>query len=120
MRGTEKSEGELVQYAFFLLMIREVVKFRVLIFNILSRVDCTFLNLPTSLFSNYVCVNNDVAGNFSLWQTDKYDAEDLGNWISMQEWSNGQVMTLGASADGIGSMQTIVNDPEWLAAQYIM
>lgn len=38
----------------------------------------------------------------------------------MQEWSNGQVFSLGASADGIASLQMIVNNPSWLSGQYIM
>lgn len=59
-------------------------------------------------------------GNFSMWQTDKFDSEDLGNWIALQEWSDGRVFSFGASADGIASLQMIVNNPAWLAAQYIM
>ena len=59
-------------------------------------------------------------GNFSLWQSDANDSEDLGNWIVSQPWSNGKIFTLGASADGIGSLQTIVNNPSWLWAQYII
>ena len=59
-------------------------------------------------------------GNFTMWQSDKWDSEDLGNWIVAQPWSNGKVMTLGASADGIGSLQTPMNHPEWLKAQYVI
>lgn len=59
-------------------------------------------------------------GNFTMWQSDKDDSQDLGDWIVQQEWSNGQIFTIGASADGIASMQTPVNNPEWLGAQYIM
>lgn len=39
-------------------------------------------------------------GNFTMWQSDSDDGEDLGDWIVKQEWSNGQVLTFGASADG--------------------
>jgi predicted acyl esterase len=59
-------------------------------------------------------------GNFTMWQQDKDDAEDLGNWITSQTWSDGNVMTLGASADGLASLQTPFHDPAWLAAQYII
>jgi len=59
-------------------------------------------------------------GNFTMWQADKFDSEDLGNWIALQSWSNGKVFSLGASADGIASLQMIVNPVEQLAAQYIM
>jgi predicted acyl esterase len=74
----------------------------------------------------FVAVGQDMRGteksqgNFTMWQSDKFDSEDLGNWIVAQEWSNGQVYTFGASADGIGSLQTPVNNPAWLGAQYIM
>jgi predicted acyl esterase len=58
-------------------------------------------------------------GNFSLWMSDANDSQDLGDWIVKQPWSNGKVMTLGASADGIGSLQTVRNSPAWLSAQYV-
>jgi hypothetical protein len=74
----------------------------------------------------FVAVGQDMrgtalsGGNFTMWQSDANDSEDLGNWIVAQEWSNGQIFTLGASADGIGSLQTPRNNPSWLAAQYII
>jgi predicted acyl esterase len=58
-------------------------------------------------------------GNFSLWQLDKDDSTDIGNWIVNQEWSNGEVYTFGASADGLESMQTLKANQDWLKAQYI-
>lgn len=58
-------------------------------------------------------------GNFTMWMGDGDDGEDLGNWIVKQEWSNGQVLTFGASADGIASYQMPRNNPQWLTAQYI-
>jgi len=74
----------------------------------------------------FVAVGQDMRGtelsegNFTMWQSDANDSQDLGDWIVAQEWSNGQVMTLGASADGIGSLQTPRNNPSWLGAQYII
>jgi predicted acyl esterase len=59
-------------------------------------------------------------GNFSMWSSDGNDSRDLGDWIVAQEWSNGQVFTFGASADGIGSLQTARTNPSWLGAQYII
>jgi putative CocE/NonD family hydrolase len=55
-----------------------------------------------------------------MWTSDGNDSRDLGDWIVAQEWSNGKVMTLGASADGIGSLQTSRTNPSWLAAQYVV
>eukprot|EP01036_Dinobryon_divergens_P027208 gene27208-35939_t len=60
------------------------------------------------------------SGNFSLWISDANDSEDLGNWVVGQDWSNGEVYTIGASADGMGSIQTLKNDPSWLTAQYVI
>lgn len=58
-------------------------------------------------------------GNFTMWIADANDSQDLGDWILKQDWSNGQVFTFGASADGIGSFQTPRNNPSWLAGQYV-
>ena len=30
-------------------------------------------------------------GNFTMWQSDKNDSQDLGDWIVQQPWSNGKV-----------------------------
>ena len=74
----------------------------------------------------FVAVGQDLRGTeksegeWTLWQSDKDDSVDLGDWIVQQEWSNGQIMTLGASADGIASLQTPTYAPEWLKAQYII
>ena len=59
-------------------------------------------------------------GNFSIWTSDGNDSRDLGDWIIQQDWSNGQIMTFGASADGIGSLQTPRTNPDWLKAQYVV
>jgi len=73
----------------------------------------------------FVAVGQDMRGtvksegNFTMWQSDADDSRDLGDWICSQEWSNGQIFTFGASADGIGSLQTIKTSPNWLAGQYI-
>jgi len=58
-------------------------------------------------------------GNFTMWVNDKYDSQDLGEWIVKQPWSNGKIFTFGASADGIASLQTPMTNPSWLAAQYV-
>lgn len=74
----------------------------------------------------YVAVGQDMRGteksegNFTMWQSDADDSRDLGDWIVQQPWSNGKIMTLGASADGIGSIQTPKTSPGWLTAQYII
>jgi predicted acyl esterase len=57
-------------------------------------------------------------GNFSNWKSDADDSEDLGNWVVQQPWSNGDIYTFGASADGLGAFTTNYNSPSWLKSQY--
>jgi len=74
---------------------------------------------------DFVAIGQDMRGteksqgNFTMWALDKYDSEDLGNWIVAQEWSDGRVMSFGASADGLASLQMPFNNPSFIAAQYI-
>jgi len=57
-------------------------------------------------------------GNFTLWHGDADDSEDLGNWIVQQPWSNGKIVSFGASADGLAAFTTNYNQPSWLGSQY--
>jgi len=57
-------------------------------------------------------------GNFTNWKADADDSEDAGNWVVQQSWSNGQIYTFGASADGLGAFTTNYNAPSWLKSQY--
>lgn len=41
-------------------------------------------------------------GQFDLWRGESQDAQDTVEWILDQPWSNGEVYTVGISADGIG------------------
>lgn len=74
----------------------------------------------------FVAVGQDMRGteqsqgNFTMWMSDGDDSRDLGDWLVAQPWSNGEIMTFGASADGIGSLQTPRTAPSWLKAQYIV
>jgi predicted acyl esterase len=56
--------------------------------------------------------------NFTIWHQDADDSEDLGNWVVQQPWSNGQIFTIGASADGLAAFTTVHKSPSWLKAQY--
>lgn len=57
-------------------------------------------------------------GHFSNWKADANDSLTTGNWIVKQNWSNGEVFTFGASADGLGAFTTNYNAPSWLMSQY--
>jgi predicted acyl esterase len=74
----------------------------------------------------FVGVSQDIRGteksmgNYTMWQGEENDSRDLGDWIVSQPWSNGEIYTIGASADGIASLQTYKSKPDWLKAQYVM
>ena len=59
-------------------------------------------------------------GAFSMYQSEAEDARTLGDWIVSQEWSDGRVFTIGASADGLASLQVPMTSPTWLSGQYIV
>lgn len=59
-------------------------------------------------------------GNFTIWHSDANDSKDLGDWLVQQPWSNGQIFTIGASADGLAAFRTPDSNPDWLKAQYFI
>ncbi len=59
-------------------------------------------------------------GTFSIWHSDAEDSQDLGDWAVAQQWSNGDVFTFGASADGLAAFTTAMNQPSWLKSQYFV
>jgi len=59
-------------------------------------------------------------GNFTIWHSDCDDAYDTMEWIAQQPWSNGKVVSLGASADGIAAFTQPLAKPKWLSGQFIV
>lgn len=57
-------------------------------------------------------------GNFSNWKAEANDSFVTGNWVVEQPWSNGNIFTFGASADGLAAFPTNYNEPSWLSSQY--
>ena len=57
-------------------------------------------------------------GHFSNWKAESNDSFVTGNWVVEQEWSNGVIFTVGASADGLAAFPTNYNSPSWLQSQY--
>jgi len=61
-------------------------------------------------FAGYVAVMQDQRGTFAskgtfnMWQLGNTDGADSMAWIVNQSWSNGEVFTMGASADGIATL----------------
>lgn len=84
------------------------------------------IELLADLFvpAGFISVDQDMrgtglsGGNFSNWKADADDSEDTGNWVVEQAWSNGDIYTFGASADGLGAFTTNYNSPSWLKSQY--
>jgi len=59
-------------------------------------------------------------GNFSFWRSSANDSYDTMNWVSQQDWSNGNVLTVGASADGLASLEEVIDKPPWLKGQFVI
>jgi len=58
-------------------------------------------------------------GKFMMWRNDSNDGYDTMEWISHQDWSNGQVLSVGASADGCAALTQIIDKPKWLRGMFI-
>lgn len=59
-------------------------------------------------------------GEFDIWKTAASDGNDTVNWITSQDWSNGDVFTVGVSADGINEAMFILADSPALKGQWLM
>jgi len=55
----------------------------------------------------------------AIWFTDREDGQATVAWIAAQPWSNGRVMTLGASTNGITQYMLAPGAPEALRCQWI-
>jgi predicted acyl esterase len=75
-------------------------------------------------FDGYVIVMQDQRGTFGsegefeIWRKDGQDAYDTCEWISQQEWSNGNVYTFGVSADANSVYPQILYNNPWIKAQF--
>ena len=79
----------------------------------------------------YVLVSQDIRGRFDSEGSDavvfhnggwseKRDGHDSLNWISEQDWCDGNIATWGGSALGITQNMLAVNAPKSLKAQFVM
>lgn len=59
------------------------------------------------------------SGTFDMWRTDDHDAHESITWIINQTWSDGQVYTVGASADGIGQLVLALDPHPALKGQWV-
>lgn len=58
-------------------------------------------------------------GKFDAWRHDAQDAYDTIEWIVSQPWSNGEVYTVGISAEGIGEVLLAITPNSHLKAQWV-
>lgn len=59
-------------------------------------------------------------GNFDVFRTAGKDGLETMEWISKQNWSNGEVVTMGISADGINEAAQVITAPPQLKGQWWM
>eukprot|EP00927_Polykrikos_kofoidii_P017281 TRINITY_DN17845_c0_g1_i4.p1 TRINITY_DN17845_c0_g1~~TRINITY_DN17845_c0_g1_i4.p1 ORF type:complete len:652 (-),score=71.43 TRINITY_DN17845_c0_g1_i4:30-1916(-) len=78
------------------------------------------------LSNGYVAVLQDDRGTFSstgefdMWRGSPHDTLETMEWITRQDWSNGDVYTVGISADGISTATVIANSPTMIRGQWFM
>ena len=85
--------------------------------------------ISAALGDDFCSVRQDMRGtwlshhdgqNFTLWRSQANDSFDTFDWISKQEWSNGDVYQTGISADGIGAIMSWKNLPPQLKKQFVV
>ena len=75
--------------------------------------------------NDYVAVVQDQRGTFlsegtfTMWHSAAADGKDTIDWIVSQPWSNGNVFTVGISADGCASLAVLLEQPKPLKAQLL-
>lgn len=62
----------------------------------------------------------DSGGEYDIWRHEASDGTDTINWITSQDWSDGEVYSMGGSADGIESLLLALADPPELHGQWII
>eukprot|EP00927_Polykrikos_kofoidii_P017279 TRINITY_DN17845_c0_g1_i2.p1 TRINITY_DN17845_c0_g1~~TRINITY_DN17845_c0_g1_i2.p1 ORF type:complete len:654 (-),score=83.92 TRINITY_DN17845_c0_g1_i2:39-1931(-) len=78
------------------------------------------------LSNGYVAVLQDDRGTFSstgefdMWRGSPHDTLETMEWITRQDWSNGDVYTVGISADGISAATVIFESPKMIRGQWFM
>jgi putative CocE/NonD family hydrolase len=85
-----------------------------------------FTNSLASLFTalGYVAVMQnmrgtfDSQGTFDMYRSAASDGRQTLDWIVKQPWSNGQVYSVGISADGMGEIAMILEKPPMLKGQW--
>eukprot|EP00929_Paragymnodinium_shiwhaense_P120856 TRINITY_DN9291_c0_g1_i1.p1 TRINITY_DN9291_c0_g1~~TRINITY_DN9291_c0_g1_i1.p1 ORF type:complete len:638 (-),score=131.00 TRINITY_DN9291_c0_g1_i1:197-2110(-) len=84
----------------------------------------------TSVFANFYVGSGFVAvmqdargtyksgGNFTMFRSANDDGAATLDWIAQQSWSNGEVYSMGFSADGMGEIAMILQHPKQLKGQW--
>jgi hypothetical protein len=84
------------------------------------------LALAYGLIFEFASVRQDMRGtkqsqgNFSIWKTSANDSFDTFTYIQHQNWSDGTIFEIGASADGLAAFTSVLGHPPGLSAQFII
>merc|ERR1712107_607620 len=57
-------------------------------------------------------------GKFEMFQRANDDGATTLEWVVQQPWSNGEMYTIGISADGMGEIAMILQHPPMLKGQW--
>lgn len=55
-----------------------------------------------------------------MWRNSNQDALDTMEWIASQDWSDGEVYSMGASADGIDAIEEVLRPPKRLHGEWLI
>eukprot|EP00928_Gymnodinium_smaydae_P010462 TRINITY_DN13949_c0_g1_i2.p1 TRINITY_DN13949_c0_g1~~TRINITY_DN13949_c0_g1_i2.p1 ORF type:complete len:719 (-),score=53.81 TRINITY_DN13949_c0_g1_i2:303-2459(-) len=59
-------------------------------------------------------------GKFDMWQSSSNDFRDTSAWIGAQDWSNGEIYSMGMSADGVEAGEEVRALPKNLYGQWYL
>lgn len=59
-------------------------------------------------------------GVYDMWRGSGNDSKDTMVWIARQPWSDGQVYSIGGSADGIAGTMEMISDPPQLKGEWLI
>eukprot|EP00002_Diphylleia_rotans_P027595 TRINITY_DN5539_c0_g2_i1.p1 TRINITY_DN5539_c0_g2~~TRINITY_DN5539_c0_g2_i1.p1 ORF type:complete len:632 (-),score=149.39 TRINITY_DN5539_c0_g2_i1:139-2034(-) len=104
-------------------------------FGLFKKFSTVFSRSPYSFFTsslaflliidNHAVVTQDIRGTgksegyFDVWRQDGKDGYDTMSWIKSQDWSNGQVFSMGISADGCSAFTQWLEQPSWLKSEWL-
>eukprot|EP01065_Artemidia_motanka_P043125 TRINITY_DN592_c0_g1_i8.p1 TRINITY_DN592_c0_g1~~TRINITY_DN592_c0_g1_i8.p1 ORF type:complete len:573 (+),score=164.50 TRINITY_DN592_c0_g1_i8:64-1782(+) len=71
-------------------------------------------------FSNHLLPGGVKHQDFTLWRAEGNDTHDTNEWIQKQPWSNGRILQVGVSSDGLGTLSGNMGLPPGLDAEFVI